>query len=83
MLSFLVAQSVVGVIKALPRGLAQVNATLDVLLAAKSGEARAVVDVSLGVSAAELRELMASPAFRAALRRGELLRDAGSARQRV
>lgn len=78
MFSFLVAHTVIGVVKALPRALNQINAGLDILLGQKAGEARVVVDVSIGVSGAELKDLVSDPRFRRAVERGELLKRSGA-----
>lgn len=78
MFSFIAAHAVIGAVKALPNALGQVNAALDVLLSQQKGEARVVVDVSLGVTARELNDLMASTKFRGAVNRGELLKRSGA-----
>lgn len=77
MFSFIVAHSVIGAVKALPNALHMINAGLDILLGQQAGEARAVVDVSIGVSARELNDLMADTKFRGAIHRGEMLKRSG------
>jgi len=78
MFSFLVAQAVIGAVKALPRVLGQVNAALDIVIAQQKGEPRIVVDVSLGLSPNELSELLNDARFKEALARGEVMKRSGA-----